>query len=249
MTCQKYIYKLHSRRLRKAKWNLTLPISEARRNDELISLADSQVLRWLDELNGITDADEKAKALKAEIRRIRKDQNSLPNRRAVKKLYEQLDILQFKPDYLCVIMDREKDYYRACRGFTINGIRYHRLLGTNGGVKNETIVFVSDRHGPELRRRIDNGRDPSMELVPAKLEAYKALTCSASLPVSTPRGILVVNDCETEFLSDIVYINDEAEGEWRRQEGMGHGHDRGGDEVHQLRHRHERCQRPDRQPL
>ncbi len=213
MTCQKYIYKLHSRRLRKAKWNLKLPISEARRNDELISLADSQVLRWLDELNGITDADEKAKALKAEIRRIRKDQNSLPNRRAVKKLYEQLDILQFKPDYLCVIMDREKDYYRACRGFTINGIRYHRLLGTNGGVKNETIVFVSDRHGPELRRRIDNGRDPSMELVPAKLEAYKALTCSASLPVSTPRGILVVNDCETEFLSDIVYINDEAEGE------------------------------------
>jgi len=171
------------------------------------------VLRWLDELNGITDADEKAKEIKTKIRSIRKEQSSLQNRRAIKKLYEQLDALQFKPDYLCVIMDREKDYHRACRGFTINGIRYHRLLGTNGGVKNETIVFVSDRHGPELRRRIDNGRNPSMELVPAKLEAYKALTCSASIPVSNPNGILVVNDCETEFLSDIIYINDEAEGE------------------------------------
>ena len=55
-SCQKYIYKLHSGRLRKAKWNLTLPIAEARRNDEVISLADSQMLRWIDSLNGVTDA-------------------------------------------------------------------------------------------------------------------------------------------------------------------------------------------------
>lgn len=50
-------------------------------------------------------------------------------------------------------------------------------------------------------------------MVPAKLEAYKALTCSASIPVSMPHGILVVSDCETEFLSDIIYLNDEADGE------------------------------------
>uniref|UniRef100_UPI0018AB6E68 RNA dependent RNA polymerase n=1 Tax=Flavonifractor plautii TaxID=292800 RepID=UPI0018AB6E68 len=192
---------------------MTLPIAEARRNDELISLADSQVLRWLDELNGITDADDKAKRIKAEIRRLRKEQSSLQNRRQIKKLYEQLDAIQFKPDYLCVIMDREKDYIRACKGFTINGIRYHRLLGTNGGVKNETIVFVSDRHGDELRKRIDNGRDLGKEMVAAKLEAYKALTCSASIPVSMPNGVLVVNDCETKFPADIIYINDEMDGE------------------------------------
>lgn len=213
LACQRYIYKIRSSRLRKARWNLTLPISEARRNDELISLADSQVLRWLDELNGITDADTQAREIKSEIKRVRKDGNSLQNRRRLRKLYEQLDTLQFKPDYLCVIMDKEKDYIRACRGFQINGIKYHRLLGTNGGVKNSTIVFVSDRHGAELRRRIDNGRNPDAELVAAKLEAYKALTCSASNPVSMPNGILVVPDCETEFLSDIIYLNDEGVGE------------------------------------
>jgi len=139
----------------------------------------------------------------------------------MKRLYAKLDMIQFKPDYLCVIMDREKDYIRACRGFTVNGIRYHRLLGTNGGVKNETIVFVSDRHGPELRRRIDNGRDLEKEMVPAKLEAYKALTCSASTPVSMPNGVLVVNDCETEFISDIIYINDEEDGEPVMEERSG----------------------------
>lgn len=179
----------------------------------MISLADSQVLRWLDELNGITDAEIHAREIKTEIRRLRRESNSVQNRRKIKKLYADLDDVQFKPDYLCVIIDRKKDYRRACRGFSINGIKYQRLLGTNGGVKNKTIVFISTRHADEIKRRIDNGRNKEKEMVPAKLESYKALTCSASIPVSMPHGVLVVSDCETEFLSDIIYLNDENSGE------------------------------------
>lgn len=219
--CQKYILKLHSSRLRRAKWKLTLPIAEARRNEELISLADSQVLRWIDELNGIEDSEERAREIKAEIRRLRKEPNSAENKKRIRRLYAALDNVQFKPDYMCLIIDREKDYYRACAGFYINGIRYSRLLGTNGGVKNSTIVFMSDRVIGPIRERIDNGRDMEKELVPAKLEAYKALTCSASIPVSMPRGVLVVNDCETEFTSDVIYINDEADGEPVMEERTG----------------------------
>ena len=213
LVCQKYIYKIHSSRLRKNKWNLTLPIVEARRNDELIALADSQMLRWIDELNNITDADETAKEIKGKIRAIRKESVTSATKREIKNLYTQLDELQFKPDYMCLIIDKDKDYYRACRGFKINGIKYKRLLGTNGGIKNSTIVFVSERLYPELSRRVENDRDASKPLVTAKLEAYKALTCSASTPVSTPRGVLVVNDVETEFVSDIIFLSDEREGE------------------------------------
>ncbi len=213
MVCQKYIFKIHTSRLRKERWKLTLPIDEARRNDEVISLADSQVLRWIDELNGITDADAMAREIKTQIRQLRKEKNSPQNKRTIRKLYRQLDDIQFKPDYMCLIIDREKDYHRACRGFSINGVKYKRLLGTNGGIKNSTIVFVSDRLADELKRRIDNGRDLTKELVTAKLEAYRALACSASVPVSTPNGILIVNDAETEFLSDILYLTDEGEGE------------------------------------
>lgn len=213
LVCQKYIYKIRSSRLRKEKWKLTLPIEEARRNDEVISLADSQVLRWIDELNGLTDTDAKARDIKSEIKRLRKEQNSVQNRRAIKQLYTQLDMIQYKPDYMCLIIDKEKDYHKACRGFTINGIKYKRLLGTNGGIKNSTIVFVSERHAEELRRRIENGRNMDKKLVTAKLEAYKALTCSASIPVSLPNGILVVDDCNTKFKSDIIYLTDECDGE------------------------------------
>lgn len=221
LACQKFIYKIHSGRLRANRWKLTLPIDEARRNDEVISLADSQILRWIDELNGITDADAKARDIKLRIKAVRSAENSAQSRKLIRQLYKELDALQFKPDYMCLIIDREKDYYRACRGFSINGVRYARLLGTNGGIKNSTIVFVSERLAPELRRRVENGRNPEVPLVTAKLEAYKALTCSASVPVSMPHGVLIVDDAETEYLSDIIYLTDECDGEPLMEERKG----------------------------
>ncbi len=220
-TCQRYIYKIHSGRLRKNGWQLTLPMAEARRNDEVISLADSQILRWIDELNGITDADVRARVIMARIRRIRNEETSAASKREIRRLHQELDAIQFKPDYMCLIIDRVSDYRRACRGFSINGVRYRRLLGTNGGIKNSTIVFVSERLVEELRRRIENGRDPQKKIVTAKLEAYKALTCSASVPVSMPKGILVVNDAETEFVSDIISLTDENDGEPLMEEKKG----------------------------
>ena len=210
--CQRYIFKIHSSRLRRSDWKLNLTLSDARNNhevEEIVALADSQVLTWIDELNGITDADDKAKAIKAKIMELKKEPVSPNIKRQIRKLYTELDNIQFKPDYMFLVIDREKDYRRACEGFYINGIKYKRLLGTNGGVKMSTIVFISERLHPEITRRIENGRNVNKPLVPAKLEAYKALSCSASIPVSEPRGIAVVTDCETEFLSDIFYLNDE----------------------------------------
>ena len=114
---------------------------------------------------------------------------------------------------MCLIIDKKQDYYRACKGFSINGVNYCRLLGTNGGIKNSTIVFVSDRVVDELRWRIANGRNPDKKFVTAKLEAYQALACSASNPVSMPKGIAVVNDCKTKFLDDVICLSNENDGE------------------------------------
>lgn len=207
------MFKIHSTRLRRSKWNLTLDISEARKNDELISLASSQVLRWIDELNGITGADEKARSIKQEIRRIRSEPHSNANAKAIRKLYSDLDSLQFKPDYMCLVVDKNSDYIRACKGFSINGVRYTRLLGTPGGIKMSTIVFVSERVAPEIRKRIDNDRIPDKAFIPAKLEAYRALTCSASTPLSFPNGVLVVNDVESAFDDEVINLSNSGGGE------------------------------------
>lgn len=210
---QRFIFKINSARLRKSNWRLELSIQDARRNQEVISMGSSQVLRWIDELNGVTDADVAAKNIKSEIRKMKREPACSANRKRIKELYAKLDEIQFKPDYMCLVIDREKDYRRACKGFFINGIKYSRLLGTAGGIKNSTIVFVSERLYPELNRRINNGRDETKEMVPAKFEAYRALACSASVPVSLPNGILVVKDVETTFRADTVYLDDEGDGE------------------------------------
>lgn len=201
--------KLHSSRLKKAKWNLTLSLVEARQNDELIALSDSNTLRFIDEINHLNDADERAAEIQRKIRRIRKLETSRANRKTIRQLYNELDEIQYKPDYMCFIVDKLEHYDKACKdGFYINGIHYERLLGTNGGVKNSTIVFASSRVAPELKRRLDNGRDLEKPLVPAKFESYKALSCSGSEPVSLPHGICVVNDCITHFKSNVITIDD-----------------------------------------
>ena len=48
----------------------------------------------------------------------------------------------------------------------------------------------------------------SKEIVPSKLESYKSLVCSSSIPVSNPKGILVVDDCVTEFKANVITIDD-----------------------------------------
>lgn len=141
---------------------------------------------------------------------LQKQETTRVNRKEIRRLYSELDEVQFKPDYMCLIIDKIEHYDKACKdGFYINGIHYERLLGTNGGVKNSTIVFVSSRVAPELKRRLENGRDLSKPLVPAKFESYKALSCSGSTPVSLPHGICVVPDCVTHFKSNVIYIDDE----------------------------------------
>lgn len=194
--------------MKKAKWKLSLSLEEAKRNEEVISLASSQVLRWIDEINGIVDADERAKELKRRIKKLRRE-NTAENRKEIRKLYRELDSLQFKPDYMCLVVNKVSDYRRACKGFQINGVKYKRLLGTPGGIKLSTVVFVSEKVYDTLFAKIDNGRDLSKKFVPAKLEAYKALTCSASIPVSMPKGILVVNDLETTFTDTLVDLTNE----------------------------------------
>lgn len=210
-TLQRFVLKIHSSRLRRAGWSLTLPLKDAKQNNEIISISDSQMLRWIDELNGLSDGDKAGREVIRQIKNIKKTENSVQNRRKIKELYDKLNEIQYKKDYLCLIIDKKADYRRACRGFEVNGIRYTRLVGTNGGVKMKTIVFISERLAPEIRKRIDNGRDESVPLTPAKFEAYRALTCSGSTPVSMPRGIAVVPDCETEFVTDVIQL-DNAEG-------------------------------------
>lgn len=215
-TCDRFIYKLNSSQLRKANWDLTFPIEEIAKdihNENIIKLRESQILRFIAELNGEYNTDEKAKELKKELQKEKSKPRSIQSKIRINCLYKELYTLLFQKDYICVIMNRNSDYDRANKGFKVNGIEYRRFLGTNNGVKKSTIVYVNKELYPELKKRLDNGRDLNKELVPAKLEAYQALTCSSSIPVPEPKGFIVVKDCITFFKEDVIVLDDKDDGE------------------------------------
>ena len=218
-TTQQFVLKINSTLLAKNNWDLILPLERARKVPGLVvSLADSQILTWINQLNGTTNYDSEAKRIKREIKFLKKQPNSLENKKNIADKYKELYNLQFKEDYVSLIIDKPTDYERANKGFKINGISFKRLLCTTNGVKTSTVVYASEKPiivdgkmttmVQELRRRIDNGRNMNEPLVPAKLSAYEALCASNSIPVSWPKGIIVVKDCIIDFKSDIINITD-----------------------------------------
>ena len=55
---------------------------------------------------------------------------------------------------------------------------------------------------------MDCDRDLEKKLVAGKFEAYKALTCSASVPVSLPKSVLVVDDIINVINEDVIFLDD-----------------------------------------
>ena len=70
----RFIYKLESKRLKRAKWNLRLPIKEAMRTcpDSIVSLNESECLRFIDEICGCEDINERVRHIQKKIRFTKK---------------------------------------------------------------------------------------------------------------------------------------------------------------------------------
>lgn len=212
---QRRIYKINSTFLKANKWNLDLPLDVAMTdyNDLIITINDSQLLRWIDELNGTKDITAEIKTIKELIRKEKSKTKTTRTAAKIKALYQRLFDLQFCPDYVCVVMDKIKDYDKTNKGFSINGIKFKRLLGTTGGIKAKTIIYINEKLYSPIMAKINNGRNPNVPIVPAKLNAYQALVATGSIPIPQPEGVIVVNDCITRFRNNIIQISDESEGE------------------------------------
>ena len=205
----RHLFKLNSSRIVDADFNLTLTYSEAVRNAEVIALASSATLRMIDNINGKSsfEKEKEIKELKEKKNKILNKKNTRTNKLKIKEINEKIQKEIFIEDYLCVVMDTKGDYDKVLKGFKINGIEYQRLLSTSGGVKKSVVVFCSKRIHDRLYSQLNAERNPNIKFVPAKLEAYISLACSASFPVSKPNGILVVGEPMTRFKEDVIEVN------------------------------------------
>ena len=209
---QTFVLKINTGYLSKHNWDLHLELDKVRKESQMVvSLGSSQVLRWMTQIQGRQNDDLTATNIKKEIKFIKKQENSAENKTKIRDLYNRLYKTQFQQDYLMLVMDSDKDYRRALKGFsvTVDGVtvKYKRLLGTAGSIKKSTIIFVNEDIHEELMTRLNNGRDLTKKFVPAKLNAYYALACSASIAVSWPR-VIVVKDAITNFKHDVLLVDD-----------------------------------------
>ena len=128
--------------------------------------------------------------------------------RAIKRIVgdSHIDYTQY---IMALEVNKEKDFLRACKkGFKVNGKSFKRFVGTTGGLKSNTVLFVSEDIYDKLYEISECGRDKTVPIIPAKLEAYRALFCSASQRIISPNKILVVSDCITQYYDDVIKLDD-----------------------------------------
>ncbi len=127
-----------------------------------------------------------------------------------KILNKETSKIDFSQLFIQVVIERKTDFIRATsqKGITVNGINYRRFVGTTGGLKSNTLLFCNSNYADTLNNLCECKRNKEFKLVPAKYEAYKALTCSASQPIINPKGILVVKDCITPYFADVISLDD-----------------------------------------
>lgn len=206
----RFILKIQSSRLRESKWSLNIGLKEARGNEELIQLGDSQILRFIRELSNMNYTEEEIQKVKTEIKKQKKEKSCNKNKTKINDLYEKLDSMLYIKDYISIVFDKKSDFDRATNreGIKINGVKFKRIVGTTGGIKQNSVMFCSELIYDKLKDKLDNGRNKEIPIVPAKLEAYKALACSVSQPVTNTKRILVIKDGLVNIKDKVIKVSD-----------------------------------------
>ena len=84
---QMFIFKLNSSLLEFENYDVSYELSKARRvSNSVVSLADSQILTWINEINGTQDFDIKASNIKKEIKYLKKQRQNKNRAKKQKKL-------------------------------------------------------------------------------------------------------------------------------------------------------------------
>lgn len=200
------------------KWQLNITLNELKQKNQLVGLASSYVIRSLDDIVQTGYSEEQVRDIKQQIKQLTGKNYSSKNIKQIKLLQKQLFDLLYFPYITSIHVDKAKHYDKLLEGFTINvyddetgevisSTNYKYFLSTSASIKKWEIFFVDERYVDELQRRVDNGRDKTKAFVPAKLSAYRALTMSSSNPVTNTSKVLVVDDLEVQFKTEVLELD------------------------------------------
>jgi len=205
-----YVLKISSTRIRESNYNIKLSLSQARKNGEVVSIAENQVIKSLFSIqNRKYDSDE-IKELFINKRKIKNKKSSVENSEKLKKIEKRINEILYIPELVSVYMDNKKHYSNIINNsFFINNKKYVRLLCGAGHARRNTVIFISEEYEKTLKDVLNNGRK-EMKMIPAKNNAYFALAYSGTSTVRQPY-FCVVPDCEIKRIEKVDFINDDNE--------------------------------------
>lgn len=200
-----YTLKFHSARLKEFGYDINITIKEAKKTKEIISLADSQILRSIRDIREIEFDYNLLESLIFKKEQLKHRSNSPEISRQIREIQDEIDKMTYIEDYITIVMDHPvhyKDMFN--KGIQINGKTYRRLSCSAGQARVSTVVFCNIEIIEELKRRLNNGRIEK-PLAPSKYNAYFGLSGSATKQVSEPKFI-VIKDYEntTTFMANYV---------------------------------------------
>lgn len=188
-----YTYKFKSSRLHEFNYNIeNLTLEKAKKNKEVISMFDSQLLRSLRRLKGREFNIKYLENLKLELKQLRSQPDSKELRKLIQYKQNEIDKYLFVPEIIVIVMENKNHYkYLYKNGLKLNGKTLKRYSCSAGQARVSSVVFCEEETAKKLDEIMDNGRDKSKHLVPSKFNAYKGLITSSTSVVSTPRFCLV----------------------------------------------------------
>lgn len=192
---QFYILKISSERIRENNYKLNLDYNQAVKNQEIISIADSQLVRSIHRLAESKYTQNYLNDLTNQKKSLSRKKNTSENRSKMSEIIGQITEILFIPQLISVSFSDKRHAFKMIdrHGFLLNGIRYVPFMASSGMIRRNTMLFMEESLESQIRKIFENGRDKTQKLVDVKYGVYYSLYSSSSLEVTFPR-IAVVKD-------------------------------------------------------
>lgn len=201
------VLSITNQRLLRSGLDLQITLREAIRNDEIIQIADNEVLRAIRRITNHPFTQEKADDLWKSRDIITKQKSGAKNKRLIKEITDSLDNILYIPEYVCLTTDDKRRFTKIGKnGFKINGEPYVRLLCGAGHSRTNRTMFVKKSIYKELNDILRNGCK-NVEIIWQKYNAYYALASSATFRVREPR-VCVVPDKEIKMIKRVDWTTE-----------------------------------------
>lgn len=211
---QYYIYKFDTDRLKNENYDIVITLNQARKNGEVVSIGDSQMLRSLRKIKKI-DVDYHKELIEL-FDEKKKLKSKMANHADSQRLYmieSRIDSILFVPEIVSIVIKNIQHYEQIIEnGLFVNNKHFVRLMCSAGQARRNNVLFIDAEYEKQLKKILNNGRNEEVEITPAKFNAYFALASSSALPVSTPY-FCVIPDYEITRKENVEFITEMEDGD------------------------------------